>query len=184
MALAMQAVGTEEALEALMTIVMGLISTGRRSQRSGLDTDDRRGVANADLAGAPGWRAPFLRGVPGSGARGRAGSDDRLAVRGGGVAAGRSRRSSGRAGGDGREAGEQEARQERPGGRETSARVVDDRPVAGVVDPARSHPRSPCSGAVAPHPVASARRVAAADPGSPLSPRMSAAAQPDDRGGS
>src|SRR3954470_2014183 len=38
---------------------------------------------------------------------------------------------------------EQEARQERPRRRAASARAGDGRTVAGVVDPARSHPRPP-----------------------------------------
>ena len=45
-----------------------------------------------------------------------------------------------RAGGDGGQAGEQEAREERSRGRSACAGVVDDRSAAGVVDPAGSHP--------------------------------------------
>jgi hypothetical protein len=45
----------------------------------------------------------------------------------------------------------QEARQERSRGRPASARGVDARAAARVVDPARSHPRSARAGAVASH---------------------------------
>ena len=91
-------------------------------------------------------------------ARGGVGGDHRLAVRGPGAARDRRRGASGRAGGDRRSAGAQEAAQDRSGGRPPSARAVDGRPAAGVVDPARPRPRSPRARAVAPHAGRSARK--------------------------
>ena len=82
---------------------------------------------------------------------------------------------SGRAGGDGGAARQQEARQDRPRRRAAPARAADDRAAARVVDPARAPARSARPGAPAPHAGRSARRVAAAHPGRPLSPRLPAA---------
>jgi hypothetical protein len=75
---------------------------------------------------------------------------------------------------------EQEARQERSRRRPPSARAVDGGAAARVVDSARSHSRSQGAGRVAAHALRAARRVAAADPGGALPPRLPAAAQPDD----
>ena len=61
------------------------------------------------------------------------------------------RGASGRAGGDRGAARDQEARQERSRRRAASARAVDGRAAAGVVDPARSHPRSARAGQAAAH---------------------------------
>ncbi len=68
----------------------------------------------------------------------------------------------------------QEAPQDRSGRRQASARAVDGRPAAGVVDCARAHPRSARTRAVAPHAGRPARRVAAADTRGALPPRLSA----------
>ena len=80
-----------------------------------------------------------------------------------------------------RAARQQEARQDRPRRRAASARAVDDRAAAGVVDPAGAPAGSARAGAAASHPVRSARRVAAADPGGALSPRLPAAPIADHR---
>ena len=61
---------------------------------------DGRGEARAGGACGSCGRAPVPGAVPRPGARGGAGGDDRLAVRGRGAATGRSGRASGRAGGD------------------------------------------------------------------------------------
>src|SRR4051812_41955559 len=58
--------------------------------------------------------------------------------------------------------GPKEARQGRPGGRAASARVLDARSAAGVVDRARSPARPAGSGAVAAHALRAALRVPAA----------------------
>ena len=53
-----------------------------------------------------------------------------------------------------------------------------DRPAAGVVDPARAHPRSPRPGPDPASALSSAHRVAAADARGALSPRVPATPQP------
>ena len=111
-------------------------------------------VAPADRAG----RAAVRRALPRSGARGRAGGDDGLAVRRRGVRRGRRAGASGRAGRDRRAARDQEARQERSRRRAPSARAADGRPAAGIVDPARAPARPARAGQAAPH----ARRCSAA----------------------
>src|SRR4051794_26335700 len=62
---------------------------------------------------------------------------------------------------------EQEARQDRPGRRAPSARAVDDRASARVMDRARAPARSAREGPPASHARRSAWRVAAAHPGGP-----------------
>ena len=140
---------------------------------------DRRGLKGAGRACGSRRRAPVLGSVSRPAAGGRVGGDDRLAVRGRGAATDRSGRASGRAGGHGRVERQQEARQERPSGRQASARAVDGRPAARVLDPAGAHPRSARAGAPAPHALRAAWRVAAADPVGALSPRLPAARRPD-----
>jgi hypothetical protein len=108
-------------------------------------------------------------------ARGGTGGDDRLAVRHRGTARHRRRRASGRAGRDRGAARPQEARQDRPRRRAPLARVVDDRPVARVVDPTGPPARSARQGPAASHAGQPARRVAAAHPGGALLPRPAAA---------
>ena len=68
----------------------------------------------------------------------------------------------------------QEAPKDRSGRCQASARAVDGRPAAGVVDPARSHPGSPRACQIASHAGRPARRVAAADSRAALPPRLSA----------
>jgi hypothetical protein len=68
--------------------------------------------------------------------------------------------------------GQEEAREDRLGRRPASARAAADRPCAGVVDPARAHPRSPRPGPHAASALPSADRVAAADARRALSPRV------------
>ena len=132
-----------------MTIVMGLDQHRAQITAEWIDTETGE-IARARVA--PAHREAvrrFLGAVRGPGARGRAGGDDGLAVRGRGAAGGRRAGASGRAGGDQRAARQQEAAEERPGGRQASAGAVDDRAAAGVLDRARSHrsisaPRSGC----------------------------------------
>ncbi len=83
-------------------------------------------------------------------------------------------RASGRAGGDRREAGAQEAREDRSRRRPAAARAGDGRSLAGVLGRARSHPRSTRACQVAPHAHRRARRVAAADSRGALPPRLPA----------
>ena len=97
-----------------------------------------------------------------------------------GAAGGRRGGASRRAGGDRGAAREQEAREDRPCGRPSSPRAADGRAAAGVVDPARSHPRSARPGEAASHADRAALRVAAADPGGALSPWLPAAAPADE----
>ena len=140
---------------------------------------DRRSLESAGRTGRPRGCAPILGSVSRPAAGGRVGGDDGLAVRGRGAAEDRSGCASGRAGGHGGVERQQEARQERPGRRPTSARAVDGRSAARVVDPARSHPRTACAGAPAAHAVRGPRRVAAAYPVGALPPRLPAARGPD-----
>ena len=94
-----------------MSIVMGLDQ--HRGQITGewIDTEtgevQRTRVVPADRAAV----RKFLSALPWPGARGRAGGDDWLAVRGRGVAPGRRGGASGRAGGDRGLAGAEEARE-------------------------------------------------------------------------
>ena len=121
-----------------MTIVMGLDQHRAQITAEWIDTDDGRDRAGAGSAGAPGAGAPVPGAVRWRGARGGAGGDDGLAVRGRGAAPRSapgciwpSRRRRARC------AGNKKRREDRPGGRQASAGAVDDRPAAGVVDPAR-----------------------------------------------
>src|SRR5450755_2868073 len=86
----------------------------------------------------------------------------------------------GRAGGDERAEGQEEAPQDRLGRRPASARVVVDRPAAGVVDRARASARSPRPGSLPAYAFSPADRMAAADAGGALSPRDRAAPGPVD----
>jgi hypothetical protein len=157
-----------------MSIVMGARSApGADHGRVGRHNDRRdRPVARA--AGGPGGCAAVPGPLSRPAARGGVGGDHGLALRGPGVASDRRRRASRRAGGDRRAAGAKEAPQDRSRGRPASARAVDGRPAAGVVDPARAHPRPARTRAVAAHAGRSARRVAAADSRGALPPRLSA----------
>ena len=140
---------------------------------------DRRGLKGARRAGGPRGRAPVLCPVSRPAAGGRVGGDDGLAVRGRGALPDRSDRASRRAGGHRCVARQQEARQERPCRRPASARAVDGRQGARVVDCAGAHPRPARARASAPHALRAARRVAAADPVGALSPRLPEARGPD-----
>ena len=133
---------------------------------------DRRGLKGARRAGGPRGRAPVPCPVSRRGAGGRVGGDDGVAVRGRGAAQDRSDCASRRTGRHRRVERQQEAREERPGRRQAPTRAVDGRQGARVVDRAGSHPRPARARASAPHAVRAARRVAAADPVGPLSPRM------------
>ena len=143
---------------------------------------DGRGLARPDRAGRSRGRAAVRGSLPRRGARGRAGSDDGVAVR-------RRRAPGGRGAGpprgasrDGGAAWDQEARQERSRRRAPPARVADGRPLAGVVDSARAPARSARAGAAAAHAGRCAPRVAAADAGGALPPRRPVAQLADDRG--
>ena len=89
---------------------------------------DGRGLARPDRAGRPRRRAAVRRALLRPGARGRAGSDDGVAVRRRRAPGGRGAGASRRAGGDGGAARDQEARQERSRRRAAPARVADGRP--------------------------------------------------------
>jgi len=135
----------------------------------------RRSVQSARGAGRPGERGPVPGAICQRGAGGRVGGDHGLAVRGRGAAPDQSRCASGRARGHRRAARSQATCQERPRRCPSPARAVDGRPAARVLDRAGAHPRSARPRPVAPHAVRAARRVAAADPVSPLSPWLPAA---------
>src|SRR5436309_1275325 len=135
----------------LVSIVMGLDQHRAQITADWLDTETgevrRARVAPADRAGVRGFLERF---------RGRElevalEATTGLAVRGRGAASDRRRRAPGRAGGDGRAQGAEEAREGRPGGRSPSARAVDGQAAAGVVDPARSHVGLARPGAAAAH---------------------------------
>src|SRR5207245_1252723 len=105
----------------------------------------------------------------------------RLAVRGRGASPGWRRGAPGRAGGNGRAAWQEEARQERPCGCAAPARAADGRSATAVVDPARSHLGLARARAAAAHAWRAAHGVAAADPGGALPPRLPAAPRADGR---
>ena len=130
-----------------MTIVMGIDQ--HRAQITGewIDTTTGEMLARAGGAGGPRRVCGSSFAVRRRGAGGRAGGDDRLAVRGRGAASGSVRRCiwpSRRRPAALR--GQEEAREDRPGRRAASARAADDRAAAGVVDPAGAHPRSRAPG--------------------------------------
>ena len=125
-----------------VTIVMGLDQHRAQITADWLDTETGE-VTRADRARRPRECPTVRRPLPRPGARGRAGSDDRLAVRRRRAPGGRGAGASRRAGRDRGAARDQEACQERPGRRPAPARVADGRPVAGVVDPARAPARPP-----------------------------------------
>jgi len=180
---AAQALRTMELEEAPRDNPNGTRSASRADHHRVARHRDRRSVEGAGRAGRPCGRAPLLGTVFRPAAGGCAGGDDRLAVRGRGAAADRSRGASRRAGGHGRVEGQQEACQERPRRRPASARAADRRQGARVVDRARAHSRSARAGATAPCALGRPRRVAAADPVGALSPRLSQARRPDQPGG-
>ena len=169
----------------LMAIVMGLDQHRAQITAEWLDTDSGEVSSRSWMAPARprGGAAVRWSASAGQRARGRAGGDDGLAVRRRGAAASRRGRCiwpSRRRPPPG--AGTRSAPRTTAPTRGT-ARAGDDRTVAGVVDPARSHPRSARAGAAAALARRTARRVAAAHPGGALSPRaVPQRRQPDDRG--
>ena len=159
-----------------MSIVMGLDQHRAQITAEWIDTDDRRGVARSGGAGGSrsgcgGSLARFAR----SGAGGGAGGDDRVAVRGRGAAAvGAVVHLAEPAETSALRGNKKRAKSDRADARHLRELLMI-RPVAGVVDPARSHPRSPRPGQAASHADRAALRVAAADPGGAVSPRVPAA---------
>ena len=158
-----------------MAIVMGLDQHRAQITAEWMDTETGE-VGRARVSPAlPRRRAAVLDAVRRPAARGGAGGDDGLAVRGRGAARDRRRGPLAEPAETAARRGQQEARQDRPRRRAAPARAVDDRAAAGVLDPARAPARSARPGPAASHAGRSARRVAAAHPRGALSPRLPAA---------